>query len=321
MNDQLTTQNNAKLYESLALKGDLSALTPQDKTKYYASLCERLGLDPTTQPFIPLKLNNKEILYAAKGCTDQLARIHKVNRQIIKEEEIRGAYIVTVEAMTPDGRREQSKGAVPIENLKGDAFCNAIMKAETKAKRRATLSILGLGLLDETEIETIPAPEFVEPQREWPEGGVEDAVEEIETETADKGKQLDAFRSGRRMAMRIITASAALKAQGVSEDTIKSWLPEGVTSRKDLEEQFALEYVYNLNMRLRLLLLCKELTAMRVRGNEITDKLKTGYGVHLIRDLSLPQVNQVYKDFTHWLQELHAESVAESRDDDDDYVN
>ena len=30
------------------------------------------------------------------------------------------------------------------------------MKAETKAKRRATLSICGLGMLDETEIETIP---------------------------------------------------------------------------------------------------------------------------------------------------------------------
>ena len=34
---------------------------------------------------------------------------------------------------------------------------NVLMKAETKAKRRATLSILGLGMLDETEIETIPA--------------------------------------------------------------------------------------------------------------------------------------------------------------------
>ena len=31
-----------------------------------------------------------------------------------------------------------------------------MMKAETKAKRRATLSICGLGLLDETEVSTIP---------------------------------------------------------------------------------------------------------------------------------------------------------------------
>jgi hypothetical protein len=34
---------------------------------------------------------------------------------------------------------------------------NVLMKCETKAKRRATLSILGLGMLDEMELETIPA--------------------------------------------------------------------------------------------------------------------------------------------------------------------
>ena len=34
---------------------------------------------------------------------------------------------------------------------------NVLMKCETKAKRRATLSILGLGVLDEMELETIPA--------------------------------------------------------------------------------------------------------------------------------------------------------------------
>ena len=32
------------------------------------------------------------------------------------------------------------------------------MKAETKAKRRVTLSICGLGMLDETEVETVPQP-------------------------------------------------------------------------------------------------------------------------------------------------------------------
>jgi hypothetical protein len=39
--------------------------------------------------------------------------------------------------------------------MRGDK-ANAIMKAVTKAKRRVTLSICGLGFLDETEVETIP---------------------------------------------------------------------------------------------------------------------------------------------------------------------
>jgi hypothetical protein len=43
-----------------------------------------------------------------------------------------------------------------LGNLKGDALANALMKSETKAKRRVTLSIAGLGWLDETELETIP---------------------------------------------------------------------------------------------------------------------------------------------------------------------
>lgn len=53
-------------------------------------------------------------------------------------------------------RADEDFGVVTLPD-KGDARANAIMKAITKAKRRATLSLCGLGMLDETEIETIPA--------------------------------------------------------------------------------------------------------------------------------------------------------------------
>jgi len=56
----------------------------------------------------------------------------------------------------PDGRSDESIGAVALGSLKGEAYANAIMKAETKAKRRVTLSVCGLGMLDENEVETIP---------------------------------------------------------------------------------------------------------------------------------------------------------------------
>ena len=42
-------------------------------------------------------------------------------------------------------------GVVSITGLKGENLANAMMKAETKAKRRATLSICGLGWMDEVE--------------------------------------------------------------------------------------------------------------------------------------------------------------------------
>jgi hypothetical protein len=151
---QKTDDTNKNIYESLALRGDMSALNPQDKAVYLQKLCESLGLNPLTQPFTPLKLNGKEILYASRGCTDQLASIHRLTREIIKTERLDDVFIVTCKATAPDGRFDISTGVVTIGNLKGDALANALMKAETKAKRRATLSFCGLGFLDETEIET-----------------------------------------------------------------------------------------------------------------------------------------------------------------------
>ena len=62
----------------------------------------------------------------------------------------------------PDGRYTESIGAVNIANLRGEALANALMKCETKAKRRATLDLLGLGMLDETETDSIPGAERVE---------------------------------------------------------------------------------------------------------------------------------------------------------------
>jgi hypothetical protein len=64
---------------------------------------------------------------------------------------------VHVRAKDRDGRIDEDLGVVPFaEQLRGDVRANTIMKAVTKAKRRVTLSISGLGWLDETEVETIP---------------------------------------------------------------------------------------------------------------------------------------------------------------------
>ena len=67
-----------------------------------------------------------------------------------------GIYIVTALATDKQGRTDESIGAVPLGNAKGEARANVIMKAETKAKRRATLALVGLGWLDETEVGSIP---------------------------------------------------------------------------------------------------------------------------------------------------------------------
>jgi hypothetical protein len=153
----LIPAGEAKLYESLALRGDISGLTAEERVGYYARLCDRIGLDPYTQPLVPLKLNGKEILYASRGATDQMAAKHNVTREIVNRERVADVYVVTARATLPSGRHDDSTGAVALGHLQGEALANALMKAETKAKRRATLSLLGLGLLDESEMDTIPA--------------------------------------------------------------------------------------------------------------------------------------------------------------------
>jgi hypothetical protein len=54
---------------------------------------------------------------------------------------------------------------VNIEGLKGEALANALMKAETKAKRRATLSAVGLGMMDESEIPLEARPQVQAPRQ------------------------------------------------------------------------------------------------------------------------------------------------------------
>ena len=143
--------------EALVLSGDLSKMSDLQKVSYYRQFCESQSLNPLTQPFKILRLNGKEILYATKDCTDQLRKRDKIDVIEMTSEVINGVYVVRVKVKNMSGKIDMDIGAVAIEGLKGEALANAMMKATTKAKRRATLSLCGLGLLDESEIESIDA--------------------------------------------------------------------------------------------------------------------------------------------------------------------
>ena len=142
--------------EQVLVKGDLAALNESERIAYYKKVCESTGLNPLTKPFGYITLNRQLTLYAHKGATDQLRKIHKVDIKITDQKLEGGIFYVTVEATDRSGRTDSDMGAVPIGNLKDDAKANAILKTITKAKRRVTLSICGLGMLDETEVDTIP---------------------------------------------------------------------------------------------------------------------------------------------------------------------
>jgi hypothetical protein len=141
--------------EQLIMAGDLKGLDVNERLAYVKKICEDMGLNPYTKPFEYITLNGKLTLYARKDCTDQLRKIHKVSITRVDTEIVGDCYVVTAYAES-GGRVDSDVGVVSIAGLKGDGMANALMKAQTKAKRRVTLSICGLGMLDETELETIP---------------------------------------------------------------------------------------------------------------------------------------------------------------------
>lgn len=161
---QQSQTSNHDLISAVIINGDLSKLSPQQRVEYYNGYCERLGLDPYTKPFDLLRLNGREILYCTRSGAQQLNKLHNVSHAITSRDtnQDAGVYLVTSRACLPDGRCTESIGAVNIAGLKGEAYANAIMKAETKAKRRATLDLLGLGVLDETEALDLGKPVAVD---------------------------------------------------------------------------------------------------------------------------------------------------------------
>jgi hypothetical protein len=149
-------QVSAEILEQVVIAGDLSGLSAAQRLSYYQALCQSLGLNPLSKPFEYLTLNGKLRLYALRDCADQLRRLHGISIVITSRERLGELYLVTARATDRHGRTDESLGAVALGSLKGDALANALMKAETKAKRRVTLSLAGLGWLDETEITSIP---------------------------------------------------------------------------------------------------------------------------------------------------------------------
>jgi hypothetical protein len=157
-NTQLVTQQtNDALLEKVILQNDLAGLSPNEKVQHVKNVCDSLGLNPLTKPIQLHKWQGKEVMYMAKDGTEQIRNLHNVSIVKLETEFLKNdLYIVRAYAMKNGGRQDCSTSAQSVAGLKGDALCNAIKKCETQAKRRVTLSICGLGMLDETELENLP---------------------------------------------------------------------------------------------------------------------------------------------------------------------
>lgn len=262
----LTKAPIASDVENLLIAGDLSRLSADQRVTYYKAVCESVGLNPLTQPFQYLSLSGKLVLYARKDCTDQLRKIHGISIAIVDRALVEGVYVVTAQAADSHGRKDESIGAVPLGELKGEARANAMMKAETKSKRRATLSICGLGMLDETEVDSIPGAAVVPlpaptPPPKWTSGtenvpkrevikGFDDPDEEEQRLTAEFTENVDIVDPSTGEVIRQepgITTAQNAKIHALLRD-LRIQYPEA-RYRKDLKAKYCKEHTNELSVR------------------------------------------------------------------------
>ena len=133
--------------------GDLARLSNVQRVGHYLRLCRSLGLNPLSRPFDWIYFKDSDgteklTLYANQSATAQLRRQHHMRVELVRREVVGELFVCEVKATTPDGRVDFASKYVPLTNkygrLTGSYLSNAMMKAETGAKRRVTLSMVGL---------------------------------------------------------------------------------------------------------------------------------------------------------------------------------
>lgn len=192
-NQLATTDNPAdiapEIMEKVLIGGDLAALKPEERISYYKAVCHSLKLNPLTRPFEYIAFEGKLALYARRDCTEQLRARDGIEILSLERKTEDGLHTVIAKAKNRDGRQDEAIGAVPVvepnyvmewQNGKKVRATNplagkplnpidrakALKVCETQAKRRVTLSLAGLGIPDESEIEGISEPSVLSITRE-----------------------------------------------------------------------------------------------------------------------------------------------------------
>lgn len=157
-----TPESAAMALERVVTMGDLRDLTPVERVNYYLDLCQSLALNPRSRPFDWILFKEgrdgpeKLALYPNASCMAQLRNLHRIRVEITRREIVGDLFVCEARGTLPDGRTDTASKYVPITNyqgerLRGQQLGNAMMKAETGAKRRLTLSIVGLAGVPDRE--------------------------------------------------------------------------------------------------------------------------------------------------------------------------
>jgi hypothetical protein len=139
--------------------GDLSTLPEPEHDRVLVKMCAHYGLDPVLRPFCIIPAQGKKIWYATKTSTDMVASRDKLTRKFKERRIDKDLMICEIIMEITDGHRieegtavvtigefvrDPKTGAIGEQMMRGEALANAMMRCETKAKRRATLAWFGM---------------------------------------------------------------------------------------------------------------------------------------------------------------------------------
>lgn len=168
MNNKLAQYNNAPaaIQKVRHDNGDLSKLTEVERKIVYIELCKHYGFDPLSFPldYVKGKKGSLKIYVNSVGAS-QLREKFNISVEIKSRELLDDVWVVIAIAKR-NNRTEEAAGAVSIyddyNKTSPSQKVNALKKAETQAKRRATLNISGFGWDNENKGKIINA-EFHDP--------------------------------------------------------------------------------------------------------------------------------------------------------------
>lgn len=135
--------------------GSIHHLDTSTKSMLLVKLCNMIGLNQYTRPFrVYRNLQGEEFIYATKDCCAQLRHLFSISITSLQDKIVDNIVIVTASGINKFNRMSMEIGSVNLNEYANDNQdrANCIMWATTKAKRRLTLDLAGLGVLADVEL-------------------------------------------------------------------------------------------------------------------------------------------------------------------------
>ena len=131
--------------------GRCDRLNEEQRADYINYLCGKIGIDPTFRPVDLIKTKNGIKPYLNKGASELIRDIRKISIDDMQIKDVNGMWVATCRVRNAEGRCDTDIGVCLKDGTSASPMNqnDSLMKAVTKAKRRATLSMCGLGAIIE----------------------------------------------------------------------------------------------------------------------------------------------------------------------------